>query len=98
MDFHVYLVFRMKIKKSFNAANDLADDVIKVNNFFVHWIKELDIKRYGDDIPILLLTNTVEIYKYSVEILKHMENDALKTVQNDLLYSNQKVRLLAILQ
>ena len=46
MNFHVYLVFPMKIKKQF--ANNLADDVITVNNSFAHWIKELDIKRYGD--------------------------------------------------
>ena len=58
-----------------------------------HWIKELDIKRYGDDIPILPLTDTVRIYKYSDAILKHMEGDALKTIQNDLLYSNRKVSL-----
>ena len=50
------------------------------------------VKRYGD-ISISPLTNTVEIYKYSDAILKHVENDALKTVQNDLLYSNKKVRL-----
>ena len=50
------------------------------------------VKRYGD-ISISSLTNTVEIYKYSDAILKHVENDALKTVQNDLLYSNKKVRL-----
>ena len=55
--------------------------------------KELNIKRYGDNIPILPLTNTVEIYKYSDAILKHMERDALKTFQNDLLYSNNKVSL-----
>ena len=96
MNFHnVYLLFPMKIKKSSDVANDLADDVKTVNNFFAHWIKELDIKRYGDDISILPLTNTVEIYKYSDAILKHMENDALATAQNDLLYSNKKVSLLA---
>ena len=34
MNFHnVYLVFPIKIKKSSNVANDLADDVITVNNF-----------------------------------------------------------------
>ena len=94
MNFHnIDLVFPMKIKKSSNVANDLADDVITVNNFFVRWMKELDIKRYRDDIPILPLTNTVEIYKYSDAILKHMEDDALKTIQNDLLHSNKKVSL-----
>ena len=44
-----------------------------------------------DDIPILPLTNTVEIYKYSDAILKHVEGDALKSFQNDLLYSNKNV-------
>ena len=55
----------MKIKKSSNVGNDIADDVITLNNFFAQWIEELDIKRHGDDIPILSLTNTGEIYKYS---------------------------------
>ena len=94
MNFHnVYLVFSMKIKKSSNIAYDLTDDVKAVNSFFAHWIKELDIKRYGNDIPILPLTYTVEIYKYSDVILKHMEGDALKAIQNDLLYSNKRVSL-----
>ena len=84
MNFHVYLVFPMKIKESSDVANNLADDVITVNNFLAHWIKELNIKRYGDDIPILPLTNA---------ILKHMEGDASKTFQTDLLYSTKKVSL-----
>ena len=91
--YNVYLVCPMKILKSSNVANDLADNVITVNNFFAHWIKELDTKSYGDDIPTLMLTNTVEIYKYSNAILKNIEGDALKIFQNDLLYSNKKVSL-----
>ena len=91
---NVYLVSLMKIKKSSNIAYDLTDDVITVNNFFAHWIKELDVKRYGNDIPILPLTYKVEIYKYSDVILKYMEGDALKAIQNDLLYSNKRVSLL----
>ena len=31
--------------------------MITVNIFFAHWIKERDIKRYGDDSQIVL-TNT----------------------------------------
>ena len=93
MNFHVYLDFPIKIKKSSNVVNDLADEVITVNNFFAHWIKELNIKRYTDDIPILPVTSTVEIYKCSNAILKNMKGDALKTFQNDLLYSNKKANL-----
>ena len=40
MNFHVYLVFSMKILKSSNVANYPAGDVITVNIFFAHWIKK----------------------------------------------------------
>ena len=33
MNFQVYLIFPVKIKKSSNDANELADDVVTVNNF-----------------------------------------------------------------
>ena len=41
--------------------------------------------------PILPLTNMVDIYQYFDKILKRIPKDALKTIQNDLLYSRQKV-------
>ena len=94
MNFHnVHLVFRLKIKEKNNEANNIDDDEIPVNNFFANWIKELDIKHYGDDLPILPLTNTVEIYKYSDAKLKHVPDDALEVLQYDLLYSKKKVKL-----
>ena len=88
---NVHLCFPIKIKSAADNDNDIAAGVITVNNFFAHWIKEIDIKRYGDNIPILPLTNTVDIYRYSDELLKHMPKDTLKTIQNDLLYSKKKV-------
>ena len=41
--------------------NGITTGTIPVNNFFAHWIKETDIKRYGDDISISPLTNKVDI-------------------------------------
>ena len=94
MNFHnVHLVFPMKIKKSTNNATDLDATLMTVNNFFAHWIKEIDIKQYGDEIPILPLINTVDIYKYSDAMLKFEEDDALKTYQHHLLYLKKKVKL-----
>ena len=81
----------MKIKLAADNNNDIAAGVITVNNFFAHLIKEIDIKRYGDDIPILPLTSTVGFYRYSDEMLKHMPKKALKTIENDLLYSKKKL-------
>ena len=94
MNFHsVHLVFPLKIKKKSNNANNIPSTAVTVNNFFAHWIKEIDIKRLGDDTPILPTTNTVDIYKYSDAILKHIPKDALGVLENDLLYSKKKVKL-----
>ena len=87
---NVHLCFPIKIKSAVDINNDIAAGVITVNNFFARWIKEIDIKRYGDDIPIMSLTNTVDVYKYSDEVLKHMPKDAFKTTENDFLYSKKK--------
>ena len=94
MNFHsVHLVFPLKILKKTNVANDILVTEITANNFFAHWIKEIDIKRLGDDIPILPTTNTINIYKYSDAMLKHLPTKALKVIENDLLYSKKKVKL-----
>ena len=94
MNFHdVQICFPMKIKKKSNVANDIDDDLITVNNFFAHWIKEIDIKKLGDDQPTLPTINTVEVYKYSDQILKYLPSDDLAIIENDLLYSKKKVRI-----
>ena len=91
--YNLHIVFPMKIKKKSNVANDLDNTLITVNNFFAHWIKEIDIKKLGDDQPILPTINTVEIYKYSDQILKHMRKNSLKLIEKDLLFSKKKVKL-----
>ena len=94
MNFHdVHIVFPLKIKKKSNVANDIDATLIPVNNFFAHWIKEIDIVKLGDDQPILPTINTVEIYKYSDQILKHLPVNSLKLIEKTLLYSRKKVRL-----
>ena len=81
---NVHLCFLIKTKSTAVEDKDITGGTIPVNKFFAHWIKEIDIKRYGDDMPILPLISTVDIYRYSNELIP---KDALKTIQNDLLYS-----------
>ena len=88
---NVHLCFLIKIKSAADNNNDIAAGVIPVNKFFAHWVKEIDIKRYGDEISILPFTNIVDVYRCSDELLKHMLKDTLKTIENDLLYSKKKV-------
>ena len=93
MNFHrVHFVFPLKKKKT-NVANDILVTEIIVNNFFAHWIKEIDIKRLDDEIPILPTTSTIDIYIYSDAMLKHLIKKGLKVIENGLLYFQKKVKL-----
>ena len=59
--------------------------------FFVHWIKEIFIKGYGDNLAILPLNNVIEIYRYSEAMLKYLPEKSLETFRKELLYSKEKV-------
>ena len=66
------------------------DKLITVNNFFGHWIKVIDIRRYPDDVRILPTNNTVDVYQYSAQQLKHLPKNVLKTVEKTFLYKKKK--------
>ena len=89
----MHLCIPLQIKKSTNTDADIDDDFMTVNNFFTHFIKEIDIRRYGDDIRILPTNSTVDIYRYSDAMLKHMPEDTLKKYDETLLYSKKAVKL-----
>ena len=77
----MHLRLPIKIKSKANNNNNIAAGTIPVTNFFAHWIKEIDIKRYGDDVPILTL-KTIEVYRYLDEMFKQMPTYALKTLED----------------
>ena len=54
----------IQIEKRTNVAQNIDTTMITVNNFFMHWLREVDIKRYPDDIHILPINNTISIYRY----------------------------------
>ena len=86
------LVLPIQIKKSTNAATNIDNDMVTVNIFFARWLKEVDIKRYPDDISITPTNNTVSIAD-SAQMLKFMPAIALDTIRETLLYDKQKVSL-----
>ena len=88
---NVYLCFPLKFQSAADNNSNLAATTVTVNNFFAHLVKEIDIKRYGDDITILPRTNMVDIYRYSDKLLKHMPEKALKTIEKSFLYSKKPV-------
>ena len=74
-----------------NAANDIDGDLITVNIFFAHLLKEMDIRRYGDDVRKLPTNNTVDIHRYSNAMSKFMADDSSKTY--DETYSKKADKL-----
>ena len=45
----IHICFPIKIKKATNKAADIDNELITVNNFFVHWVKEVSIIKYRSD-------------------------------------------------
>ena len=88
---NMVLCLPITFRKRTNKQTPIDDDMIPVNNFFAHWIKDVTVKRYGDDIAVLPINTTLDIYRYSELMLKHLPNDVLGTFQHELLYSKKKV-------
>ena len=67
--------------------------MITVNNLFAHWIKEISITKYGTNKELTPTTTPQEISQYSDTMLKHLPAKSLKVIENDLLYSKEKVMI-----
>ena len=83
--------FLLKSKKKSDNTADIDDDLITVNSFFVHWVKEVSITKYGSDKELPPTFSPWEVYQYSDQLLKHLPKDALKTLQKTLLFSKKTV-------
>ena len=81
----------IKIEKRSNTANNIDGDLITVNNLFVQWIREINVKTYGDDIAVLPFNNVLEIHRYSDSMFKHLPKDLIKTFEKELLNSKTPV-------
>ena len=57
--------------------------MITANKYFSHWIKKIDIKRYGDDLQILPVGNSSDVYQYSnIKAYFHVKLHAKRCVRN----------------
>ena len=87
----VHFVFPMKFLKESDIYADIGTDLITVNNFFGHWIKEISITKYGANKELTPTTTSQEIYQYSDAMLKHLPAKSIKVIENELLYSKEEV-------
>ena len=81
----IHICFPMKIFKKSNEALDTDDDLITVNNFFTHLVKEISVTKYGSDKELIPTFFPYEIYQYSDDMLKHLPKDALKKLKRQWL-------------
>ena len=63
------------------------------NNFFGHWITDIDIRRYPNDTRILPTNKNVDVYQFSASQLKYLPKGSREAVLKTLLYSNKPVYL-----
>ena len=73
------LCLPIAFRKKTNKDTAIAATMIPVNNFFAHWIKDVTVKRYVDDIAVLPINTTLDTYRYSESMLKHMPEKTLTT-------------------
>ena len=87
----LHLCFPVRFRKVSNASQDLDPKLLPGNNFFAHWIKEINITKYGTNKSLIPTTTPQEVYRYSDAMLKHLPKNVLKMIQKDLLFSKKAV-------
>ena len=87
---NIVICFPIMIRKYTNKAQAIDGDLITVNDFFAHLIKNITIKRYGDDAAILPINTLMDIYRYSEAMLKRLSDNVLGTFQHELVYSEKR--------
>ena len=83
------LVLPIYFKKSTHKNADV--DIVMANNFFACWLKEIDIRRYRDDVRILPTNNIVEVCNYAGQQLKHLPTKSLDGIKETILYEEKTV-------
>ena len=84
---NIHICFPIKILKKSDNTADIDVDLITVNNFFAHWVKEISITKYGSDKELPPTFSPWEVYQYSDQMLKHLPKDSLKSIEKTHLYS-----------
>ena len=85
------IVFPIQIKKSADKTTNV--NMITANKIFCHWLKEIDARRYPEEVRILPTNNTVKIYQYAAQQLKHLPSKSLDDIRELLLYEKKAVVL-----
>ena len=59
---NIHFCFPIKIKKKSSNTSDIDGDLITVNNFYAHWVKEISITKYGSDTFHIFALGSLSIF------------------------------------
>ena len=86
----IHVCFPIKIKKKSNNNGDIDGNLITVNDFFAHWIKEISVIRYGSDKGLPPTFLPWEVYQHSDQKLKNLPPDNTNNTKKDYNKNNTK--------
>ena len=86
------LVLLLQFTKK-DTTTQMDADLMVVNNFFGHCIKDIDIRLYPYNTIILPTNNSIDVYQYLAQQLKYFPETSLYTVAKTFLYSKKTVYL-----
>ena len=86
----IHVCFPIKIKKKSNNNADIDGNLITVNNFFAHWIKEISVIRYGSDKGLPPIFLPWEVYQHSDQKLKNLPPHNTNNTKKDYNKNNTK--------
>lgn len=85
------MCFPIKIKKATHRNVDIGANMITVNNFFPHFVKEISLTKYRNNKRLILTFSLYEICQHSGSMLNHLPKDSLKNLEKTMLYSKQSL-------
>ena len=63
----LHICFPIRIRKATDATVAIEANMVTVDNFFAHWIKEIGITKYGTNKQLIPISTPQEIYQYSMQ-------------------------------
>ena len=81
----------LKFSKKPTKTANLDGNMTTVNNFFGHWFKDIEVRRYPDDKNILPTNNSLSIANYSNAQMKYLPLKSIKRLRKTMLYVNNPV-------
>ena len=83
----------VQFTKRTSKGTEMDATMVTVNNFFGHWFTDSNLRRYPDDMNILLTNNSISIANYSNAQMKYLPDKSVQKLLKTMLYSNKPVYL-----